>query len=29
MAPIFAQLFEAEDGSHDLVWNRPSRRNDH
>jgi len=28
-AAIFAQLFEAEDGSHDLVWNRPSRRNDH
>ena len=28
LAPIFAQLFEAEDGSHDLVCNRPSRRSD-
>ena len=25
--PVFAQLFEAEDGTHDLVWSRPSRRN--
>ncbi len=25
-APVFAQLFENEDASHDLVWNRPTRR---
>ncbi len=25
-APIFAQLFEGENGDHDLVWNRPTRR---
>jgi len=28
VAPIFAQLFEAEDGSYDLVWNRPARRSE-
>ena len=27
-AAIFAQLFEAEDGSYDLVWNRPARRSE-
>ncbi|WP_298193108.1 DUF736 domain-containing protein [Novosphingobium sp.] len=26
VAPIFAQLFQAEDGTYDLVWNRPVRR---
>lgn len=25
-APIFAQLFEGENGEHDLVWTRQSRR---
>ncbi len=25
-APIFAQLFEGENGEHDLVLNRPPRR---
>lgn len=25
-APIFAQLFEGEDDTHDLVWTRQSRR---
>ena len=28
VAPIFAQLFEAEDGSYDLVWSRPTRRSE-
>ena len=28
MAPIFAQLFEAEDGSYDLIWSRPARRSE-
>jgi uncharacterized protein (DUF736 family) len=27
-APIFAQLFAGEDGEHDLVWSRQSRRSD-
>lgn len=27
-APVFAQLFEGKDDEHDLVWNRPSRRNE-
>ena len=27
-APIFAQLFAGEDGMHDLVWSRQSRRSD-
>ena len=26
VAPIFAQLFAGENGEHDLVWNRPARR---
>lgn len=26
VAPIFAQLFEGDDGDHDLVWTRPARR---
>jgi len=26
-APVFAQLFEGEDGEYDLVWTRQSRRN--
>ncbi|WP_260929122.1 DUF736 domain-containing protein [Novosphingobium sp. 9] len=26
VAPIFAQLFENPDGTHDLVWTRSSRR---
>lgn len=26
VAPIFAQLFAAEDGGYDLVWNRQTRR---
>lgn len=26
IAPVFAQLFMAEDGGYDLVWNRPVRR---
>lgn len=26
LAPIFAQLFEGENGEHDLVWSRPVRR---
>ncbi|MBN8804883.1 MAG: DUF736 domain-containing protein [Sphingopyxis terrae] len=25
-APIFAQLFESEDGDYDLIWNRPARK---
>lgn len=25
-APIFAQLFAGDDGEHDLVWSRQSRR---
>jgi uncharacterized protein (DUF736 family) len=25
-APVFAQLFEGENGAHDLVWTRQSRR---
>lgn len=28
VAPIFAQLFEAEDGSYDLIWSRPARRSE-
>ena len=27
-APIFAQLFAGEDGEHDLVWSRQTRRGD-
>jgi uncharacterized protein (DUF736 family) len=27
-APVFAQLFEGEDGEYDLVWTRQSRRGD-
>ena len=26
VAPIFAQLFEGDNGEHDLVWNRPTRQ---
>ena len=26
--PVFAQLFEDEDGDYDLVWNRQPRRGD-
>ena len=26
VAPIFAQLFEGDDGEHDLFWSRPARR---
>ena len=26
VAPIFAQLFEGENGEYDLVWSRPVRR---
>ncbi len=26
--PIFAQLFAGEDGEHDLVWSRQTRRGD-
>lgn len=26
--PVFAQLFEGEDGEYDLVWNRQPRRGD-
>ena len=26
IAPIFAQLFEDQNGDYDLVWNRQSRR---
>ena len=26
VSPIFAQLFEGENGEHDLFWNRPARR---
>ena len=25
-APVFAQLFEGEDGNYDLVWTRQARR---
>ena len=25
-APIYATLIEREDGSHDLIWSRPTRR---
>lgn len=28
VAPIFAQLFEKDDGAFDLVWSRPTRRRD-
>ena len=28
VAPVFAQLFENDEGLYDLVWNRPARRND-
>ncbi len=28
VAPIFAQLFEGEEGDYDLVWNRQTRRGD-
>ncbi|CAH0496427.1 DUF736 domain-containing protein [Novosphingobium sp. CECT 9465] len=28
IAPIFAQLFEGDEGEFDLVWNRQSRRGD-
>jgi uncharacterized protein (DUF736 family) len=27
VAPIFAQLFEGDNGEYDLVWSRPVRRN--
>ena len=27
VAPIFAQLYDNGDGGFDLVWSRPSRRN--
>ena len=27
-APVFAQLFEGDEGQYDLVWNRPARRSD-
>ena len=26
-APIFANLFDDEDGSYSLIWSRPTRRN--
>lgn len=26
VAPVFAQLFEGQDGEYDLVWTRPVRR---
>ena len=26
ITPVFAQLFEGENGEYDLVWNRQSRR---
>lgn len=27
-APVFAQLFEGDEGEHDLVWSRPQRRSE-
>ena len=27
-APVFAQLFDGEEGAYDLVWSRATRRND-
>ncbi|MCB1464321.1 MAG: DUF736 family protein, partial [Nitratireductor sp.] len=26
-APIYANLFEDEDGGYSLIWSRPTRRN--